>query len=246
MGARPWKSRNREQNGYFLAKQRTLTGNGNYTVGIKQGKELTRVFYMIDSNSGNPSELSIANGHSKHQAGFGGDQIEWYTNGINELHKSSPNTKITFVFHIAIHAFEKAYEKYGYTRDRSSSAFPIIIDKMDETSTDFGIVLSPTESWDRDGYVWQGLKVLGVDSICVGHDHENCAGVVYEGVRLQFGFKSSTYDSNIYVDVGDRLVKSWVPSGTPIIGGTVMEINSQNGEIEKAYHYYCKNVDFEQ
>ena len=230
---------------YCLFKQRTLTGNGNYTVGIKQGGKLTRVFYMVDSNSGSPSELSIANGHSKHCAGFGEDQIAWYTTDIKELRKASPDTKISFVFHIAISAFEKAYAKYGYTRDRSSGVFPIMIDEMDKTANDFGTILIPIDCWDRDEAVWQGFKELGVDLICVGHDHEVCGSVVYEGVRFQFGLKSSTYDSNIYINENDKLVTSWVPAGVPVIGGTVMELAPNDGAIEKAYHYYCKNVSFE-
>ena len=243
MGA-DWQCEQLQNAKYCLFKQRTLTGNGNYTVGIKQNGELIRVFYMMDSNSGSPSELSLSNGHTGHTAGFANDQIEWYTNSINNIHKASPSTKISFVFHIAIHAFEKAFEKYGYTRDRSSKAFPIIIDKMDKTATDFGIILAPTPTWDDDDNVWNGFKALGVDSVFVGHDHELCASVVYEGVRLQFGLKSTTYDSNIYVDKNGNLVKSWIPAGMPMIGGTVMEL-AWDGAIDKAYHYYCKNVSYE-
>ena len=239
-----WQSEKLTSSKYCLFKQRTLTGNSNYTVGIKQGDKLTRVFYMMDSNSGAPSEKSLANGHSSHPSGFGDDQIEWYVNGINKIHTTSPNTKIGFVFHIAIHAFIKALEKYGYSNDRSSPAFPIIIDELDKTGTDFGFALLPTPSWDKDMRVFDELKSLGVDIISVGHDHECCASIVYEGVRLQFGLKSSTYDSNIYKDENGILKKSWVPAGTPVIGGTVMHLG-EDGEITKAYHYYCKNIEYE-
>ena len=244
MGA-DWQCKQLENSKYCLFKQRTLTGNGNYSVGIKQGGKITRAFYMVDSNSGSPSELSVANGHSVHPSGFGEDQILWYTDSINLLKNEYPDIKITFVFHIAISAFERAFERYGYVNDRSSSVFPIIIDNLDKTGTDFGIILSPTPTWDKDNRVWQGFKSLGVDSICVGHDHELCASVVYEGIRCQFGLKSSTYDSNIYVNKEGKLVKSWVPAGKPIIGGTVMELSASYGEIEKAYHYFCDNVEFE-
>lgn len=230
---------------YCLFKQRALTGNGNYTVGIKQGEAITRVFYMMDSNSGNPSELSLANGHSNHPAGFGGDQIKWYTESIGNLRSAHPDVKISFVFHIALHAFENAYEKYGYTRDRASRNFPIIIDKVDETGTDFGVILYPIDCFDTDNRVWQSFKALGVDSVLVGHDHEVSASVVYDGIRCQFGLKSTTYDSNIYVDEGGRLVKSWVPAGKPMIGGTVMKLIPCDGRMEKVYHYYCKNIEFE-
>lgn len=244
MGA-DWQCAQLEGAKHCLFKQRTLTGNGNYTVGIKQGDELLRVFYMMDSNSGSPGEKSVSNGHSQHPAGFGEDQIEWYTSSIKEVHSIYPKAKITFMFHIAISAFEKAFEKYGYTRERTSSVYPIIIDEKDKTGTDFGIILSPTPTWDKDDRVWKGFLALGVDSVLVGHDHELCASVVYEGVRLQFGLKSSTYDSNIYIDENGRLKKSWVPCGKPLIGGTVMELTPCDGKIERAYHYFCKNVDYE-
>lgn len=243
MGA-DWQCAQLENAKNCLFKQRTLTGNGNYTVGLAQDGRLLRVFYMMDSNSGSPSEKSIANGHSQHVAGFGEDQISWYTDSITELRTSSPDTKISFVFHIALHAFEIAYEKYGYTRDRSSRNFPIIIDEMDKTKNDFGVILYPIDHWDTDNRVWQSLKSLGVDSIFVGHDHEVSASVVYEGIRCQFGLKSSTYDSNIYIDEKGELKKSWIPAGTPMIGATVIELSS-SGEIQRAYHHYCKNVTFE-
>ena len=240
-----WQCKQLSNAKYCLFKQRTLTGNGNYTVGIKQDGKLIRVFYMMDSNSGCPSEKSIQNGHSQHRAGFGDDQIEWYTQDIKRIRSNFPDVKVSFVFHIAIHAFENAYEKYGYTRDRSSEKFPIIIDKMDETGSDFGVIMYPIDCWDKDDIIWQGFKSLEVDSVFVGHDHEVSASVVYEGVRLQFGLKSSTYDSNIYVDENGKLIKSWVPAGKPMIGGTVMELSSDDGAIENAHHYYCKNVTFE-
>ena len=225
-----------------LFKQRSLTGNGNYTVGIKQNGELTRVFYMVDSNSGSPSEKSISNGHSQHSAGFGADQIEWYTKSIKNIHRVAPNTKISFMFHIPIHAFELAFEKYGYTRDRSQVKFPIVID--DKNGTDFGVIMYPIDRFDEDNTIYDGFKLLGVDSIFAGHDHEVSAGVIFEGIRFQFGLKSTTYDSNIYIDENGSLKKSWVPAGTPMIGGTVLELDN-DGALKNVSHYYCKNVSFE-
>jgi len=244
MGA-DWQCEKLEKAKHCLFKQRTLTGNGNYTVGIRQSGELIRVFYMMDTNAGAPSEKSIANGHSRHSAGFAEDQIEWYTNSIKELNILSPKTKISFVFHIALAAFEKAYEKYGYIRDKAANVFPINIDKIDDSGTDFGIILYPIACWDGDYTVWNSFKALGVDSVFVGHDHEICASVVLDGIRCQFGLKSSTYDSNIYINANSKPVKSWTPAGTPVIGGSVIELIPGDGTIGKAYHYYCKDVVFE-
>ena len=224
---------------HCLFKQRTLTGNGNYSVGVKQGDKLLRVFYMLDSNGGRPSQTSIANGHSDAPVGFGEDQIAWYTESIRALHDCSKETKVGFVFHIPLAVFKKAYAKYGYDGTRESCPIEIA-----NGNGDFGYILHPFGVWDLDETVWNGLKELGVDCICVGHDHEVNASVVYEGVRLQFGLKSSTYDSNLYLTETGEMVKSWTPCGTPVIGGTVMEL-STDGCIENAYHYYCKKVQFE-
>lgn len=238
MGA-DWQCAQFENAKYCLFKQRKLTGNGNYSVGIKQGDKLLRAFYMVDSNGGRPSETSIANGHSDAPVGFGEDQIAWYTESIRALHDCSKETKVGFVFHIPLAVFKKAYAKYGYDGTRESCPIEIAND-----NGDFGYILHPFGVWDEDETVWKGLKALGVDCVCVGHDHEVCASVVYEGVRLQFGLKSSTYDSNIYRTAEGVCVMSWTPCGTPIVGGTVMEL-SLDGGIEKAYHYYCKKVGFE-
>ncbi len=79
MGA-DWQCEQLESAEHCLFKQRTLTGNGNYTVGIEQGGVLKRVFFMVDSNGcSGKSAATTANGHSKGSGGFDADQIQWYT-----------------------------------------------------------------------------------------------------------------------------------------------------------------------
>lgn len=56
-------------------------------------------------------------------------------------------------------------------------------------------------AWDTSKNIYNGMKELGVDSIFVGHEHCNSASVVYEGIRFQYGQKSSEYDR--YNSVGD-------------------------------------------
>lgn len=242
MGA-DWQCAQLKNAKHCLFKQRTLTGNGNYTVGIQQGGILTRVFYMMDSNSGIPSEESIANGHSQHGAGFGEDQIAWYTQSIQTVRMAYPSVKISFAFHIPIMAFENALEKYGYVHGMPEIC--VDIDERGDKGADFGMIITPFYGWDQDYTVWNQFKTLGVDSIFVGHNHEICTSVVYEGIRCQFGLKSTTYDSNIYINALSKPVKSFCPGGTPVIGGTVLELAVNDGSIKNAYHYYCKNVTFE-
>jgi hypothetical protein len=109
---------------------------------------------------------------------------------------------------------------------------------------DFGFINTRFNYWDSNDKIFNSLKELGVDCICVGHDHEIFASVMHEGVRLQFGLKSSTYDSNLYKNKDGKLVRSHLAAGYPIVGGTVMEL-SFDGAIDNAYNYYCQNLSLE-
>jgi hypothetical protein len=95
--------------------------------------------------------------------------------------------------------------------------------------------------WTKSNDNFEDMKALGVDSIFVGHEHCNSASVVYEGVRLQYGQKSSEYDRFNAIDDYGKVVESIIydPKGKPIVGGSVI-ILSQTGEITNAYIYYCK------
>lgn len=244
MGA-DWQSAQLEEAKNCLFKQRTLTGNGNYTVGIKQDGKLKRVFFMLDSNGcGAMSAESKANGHSVTSVGFGEDQITWYTHTAKQITDLSPDTKITFAFHIQIAAFTQAYAKYGFDNEATAEE-PINIDRLPgKEEGDFGYLGKDLKgAWDGGGTVWNGLKELGVDSILVGHEHCNSASVVYEGVRFQFGQKSSTYDRSNYVQRDGRIVGVYPPTaGTPLIGGTVLPLSQKDGSIKDPYIYLCENA----
>ena len=217
-----WQCEQLENSKYCLFKQRELTGNGNYSVALTQGGEVKRVFYMLDSNGcAGMSEISFANGHSKKEVGFGEDQISWYTQSITQLKRAFPDVKISMAFHIQLSVFMDAFNKYGFAYS------PIDLDLLPEAQAagDFGYIGSaPKTPWDSNYAVWNSIKNLGVDSIFVGHEHRNSASIMYEGVRLTYGQKSSTYDRYNSNDDG------------PIMGGTYINISS-NGEIVDAGLY---------
>ncbi|MBO5070862.1 MAG: hypothetical protein J6C37_10965 [Roseburia sp.] len=116
---------------------------------------------------------------------------------------------------------------------------PINIDQLvNVTEGDFGYLGSDLKTaWDLDGSVWRGLKKLGVDSIFVGHEHCNSASVVYDGIRCQYGLKSSTYDRANYIQGDGTIVGSYSEAGKPIIGGTVIALSEKDGSIREAYHF---------
>ncbi len=237
MGA-DWQCEQFENAEYCLFEQKTLTGNGNYSVGIVQEGVLKRVFYLLDSNGcSKASEESLANGHTKTKVGFGQDQIEWYTEEITALKELAPDVKISFAFHIQLSVFAEAYQEYGY----SSSSVGINIDRHPwRLDGDFGYLgRYLKDAWDSDRSVWNGMKALGADSIFVGHEHYNSASVVYEGVRFQYGQKSSEYDRFNCIGEDGTITGGYYKTGTSLIGGTVFTLSEIDGSIEDPYIYYC-------
>ena len=230
-----------------LFKQRELTGNGNYSVGLVQGDELKRVFFMLDSNGcGEMSAESMANGHSQRETGFGIDQISWYVDSAREIKAQSPNTKLSFAFHIQIAAFEYAFRMYtdynDLCYDLDSAKVNLDENEAAQAAGDFGYIGAPAKgAWDYSYAVFDELVELGVDSIFVGHEHENSASIEMSGVRLQYGQKSSQYDRfNKVIDggkiennkvVGGKILKGYSHEGIPIMGGTKITILEKDGSI---------------
>lgn len=241
MGA-DWQCEQFEKAKYCLFKQRELTGNGNYTVGIRQGGEMKRVFFMLDSNGCSAiSAASIQNCHTITTAGFWDDQIDWYTQAADEIKAEYPNVKLSFAFHIQLKVFDDAYSKYGFT-NYDTTEHPINIDELeDKAEGDFGYLGSDLKSaWDWDYRVWNSIKSLGADSIFVGHEHCNSASVVYEGVRIQFGQKTGTYDRANFVKPDGTIYGAYCGTDKPLSGGTVMILSPEDGSITDAYIYLCK------
>lgn len=239
-----WQCQQFETSEYCLFKQRTLTGNGNYSVGLMQDGELKRVFYMLDSNGcGNMSMASYANGHSKKSVGFGVDQIQWYTDSITSLKEKYPNVKVSMAFHIQLAVFGDAFVKYGYHAS-TIKANPINLDKLPDAQSDgaFGYIGRPLKgSWDTDYAVWNGIKALGVDSIFVGHEHCNSASVVYEGVRLTYGQKSSRFDRYHSIENG---VYNSNYQGDPVLGGTYINLSTDGSIADAGLYLYDKDVSY--
>ena len=238
-----WQCEQLENAENCLFMQRTLTGNGNYTVGIRQGGTLKRVFFMLDSNgSGAMSAETYANGHSSAICGFGKDQIDWYAQVASQIAEFAPEAKLSFAFHVQLQSFADAYAKYGFTNSNTITA-PINIDQLENvTEGDFGYLGSDLKgAWDLEGSVWESLKRLGVDSVFVGHEHCNSASVVYDGIRCQYGQKSSTYDRVNYVQSDGTIVGSFTEAGDPMVGGTVIVLAKEDGSIKDAYHLLVQN-----
>ena len=155
-----------------------MTGNGNYTVGITQGNELLRVFYMMDSNGcSNPRvygdgtnvttnpEVTPGKNQVKTSAGFGDDQTAWFKNCSNDISSVSPDTKHSVAFHIQLSYFVKAYAQYDYSghiKDGGSSSelkYALDLSKKQMINTETWTVEKELEVKDGDiGFLGRTMK----------------------------------------------------------------------------------------
>ena len=219
-----WQNEQLENAEHCLFKKGEVTGNGNYTVGIRQNGKLTRVFFMMDSNGcDNPGKNSIMH-VMPGGIGFMEDQVEWFTRQGAAIKEANPEANISFVFHIPFIVFNEAMasvpvgdmgltakgnENFGYMRFQECGA-----------------------DWDRNHGIYNAIKDLGTDSIMAGHWHTLSASVVYDGIRFMFGQKSSTYDSaNYRTDDGTIVGTKDITAGEPLVGGTLMLMDEQTGDF---------------
>ena len=101
----------------------------------------------------------------------------------------------------------------------------------DAVGENFGYLGADLKSpWDGDRAVWEDLQKRGVDSAFVGREHGNSASLMYQGVRLQYGQKSSTYDRVNYEQPDGNYVCSHFEEGKAVVGGTLIPLG-EDGEI---------------
>ncbi len=239
-----WQCQQLENAEHCLFKQRSLTGNGNYSVGLAQDGVLKRVFYMLDTNGcGAASEETLANGHTQTSAGLAQDQIDWYMQSMTKVKALYPNISFSMGYHIQNYAFVSAMAKYGYP------SIGVNIDAhVQKAETDFGYFgHAAGGAWDSSGTIFNDMKAMGVDSIFVGHEHQNSASIVYDGVRLAYGLKTGRYDTINWLTDG-VIVDNEVTCGTitggnplpgvPLVGGTAINVSQEDGSITSHHIYY--------
>ena len=238
-----WQCEQYENAEHCLFKQRNLTGNGNYSIGIRQNGKITRVFFMLDTGSSTASQETLQNGHTMKASLIGQTQIDWYTATIERIHEEiNPDAKISFAFHIPLDVFKMPLVDYGYYEAASSTTFQTMVldEHPDKKDGDFGIINNTITGLDPTWEIWDALRLMGVDSIFVGHEHGINAGFMYKGVYIQFGQKSSTYDAANYLTKWGTYEFSYSDKGMPQVGGTAFSLSEQDGTIKNPYRYLCK------
>ncbi len=200
-----WQCEQLENSPYCLFKRGDTDGNGNYTVGVMQGGELIRVFYMMDSN-GCKSASSATENHVTKTAGFTQNQVKWLNDRMTALDNimGDIEVKASVCFHIPTQDYVRANQKY---LDQKSSF--TIHKEVTGPATDFG---SLRESGGIKGAYEVTklgelsfidiLKAHNVDSTFAAHSHQVNTSVMYEGIRWTMGLKTGTYDRYTAQELG--------------------------------------------
>ncbi len=221
------------ENGLFL--RGVTDGNGNYTIGIKQGGEVKRVFFMMDTNlcSGayNPTQNYVTT-----SMGFTNDQVDWFKRTSSAMLYADENVKLSMAYHVPNYAFTQAMQQYD-SQLTDTYYYTLGLDVVAKDG-DFGTnnQMSSNNAGGVIDYENGQVKTYGgktlveiyqdanVDSVFVGHQHDISLSMVYEGIRWTYGLKTGIYD---LVDRDN-------------IGATVITINDNNA-LSVKHVYYNEN-----
>ena len=218
-----WQNEMLENAENCLFKKGDTDGNGNYTIGIKQGEDLVRMFYIMDSNhcknAYNPEENDVVT-----TIGFTSNQIVWLHNRMEALRVASDeNVPTSLCYHVPSQEFVFAEEQYA-----SQSASYTIGSEVQKAAgaDDFGSNRMTLSNQNFIAPSYNGetflsiLKKFGVDTVFSGHLHKTNTSIMYEGIRWTFGLKTGTYDS--------------YNSGE--LGGTQMLLNASGYSVKHIYY----------
>jgi hypothetical protein len=184
-----WQCQQLIDSEYCLFKRGALTGNSNYTIGIRQNGALARVVYLLDSNGCcNTTDESV-----KKAVGFGTDQITWM-NGVGTSVKTFMGRAVPSLafWHIATTDFNTALSKYGAPTPPSP---PFTIgETIIAQDGDFGCMSEGFKNPFEVNGLCDVLKNCGIDGVFVGHNHLINTSILYGGIRWTFGLKTGIYD----------------------------------------------------
>lgn len=174
-----------EQAEYCLFRTRAqVSGYSNYSIAIEQGGEVIRSIYMMDTKGSMHTTMELTKA-----------QMNWYEESVTELNAYAGKIVPSFVgIHVPMDVFTVAMkEKYGEAGfNATPTQFTIPEDNADG---DFGFTKgSGSGGFDADLKQFNIFKENGTDAIMAGHLHKNNLCVLYQGVRLVMGTKSSRYD----------------------------------------------------
>ena len=185
-----WQCARLEQSEYCLFCRGTVSGNSNYTLGIKQGNALIRTFYMLDSH-----------GCLMH-SGLYEDQLEW----MKECSLRIGDAPSFVCMHHPVGEYYEAERAKGYA-DEDHLSYVIGVGNKAKDG-DFGSKLENykrIKTLDVPGF-YDLLKACHTEAVFAGHFHSINTCILYRGIRWVFGLKTGQYDYHTPGQIGGTLV----------------------------------------
>lgn len=183
-------------------------GVGNYVINITENGKIIHSIYMMDTHTDTQVPCSSYDHLWDNQLKW----YEWAVKGNNAL--AGRNVESTVMFHIPCIQYRYAWNEAKYNPDTCTYENP-------KYSDSFGFNEEGICSPEFDNGFFALVKELdSTKNIVAGHDHVNCASIMYEGVRLSY---SLTCSPGGY----------WKPY---MNGGSTLTIGS-DGHAAFAHHY---------
>lgn len=191
-----WQCELFEKSRYCLFARGNVTGNGNYTIGITVGGELTYALHMLDSHGclrGEglmPDQLALVRDHAARMQAACGHCVP-----------------ALLAYHSPTAEFAVAERAKGYAAG-DDTMYTIGVDTP-AADGDFGCRFErlpmPQPTIPPDS-LFTLASDYGINAVCVGHCHNINTCITYRGIRLVFGLKTGQYDYHIPGQVGGTLL----------------------------------------
>ncbi len=198
-----WQCELFEKCEYCLFKRGSVSGNGNYTVGIAVNDKLVRVLHMLDSNGcKNSSDPEVVK-----EKGIYPDQLELVRSNTGRIEAAQGCPVPAFAaFHIPTASFIEAEIKKGYSKDGSTS-YTIGVD-TEAKDRDFGCKDEDITKYaiKSDDSFTSLLRECHVNGVFAGHLHKTNTCIEYGGIRWVFGLKTGQYDYHNIGQTGGTLI----------------------------------------
>lgn len=185
------------ENCIFYKGDEGVDGVGNYVINLKAAKrKIAYSLFLIDSNmyDGNGGYDSI------HE-----NQIEWYKDAVGVITKQNRGKIVPSLafFHIPLPEMKDARISFD---NGESSGFGVFRDVISPGSVNTGL--------------FNVAKELGSTKAFVcGHEHTNNCDILYQGIHMIYGLKSSRFS---YYD-------------EDMLGATIITLSTDSIKVENSY-----------
>ena len=155
-------------------------GRSNYTVGIRQGKELKYVFYMLDTNGPayylyNPTEGLQQNNPSydkiQQSIGIFADQVDWINACNDKISAYAPDVPSMMFYHVPPIETTVAEVEQGMSKENIGGF-------------NTGV----------NAQFFEAAKAANCVGMFMGHQHKVAVSLRYDGILLTYGLKTGTGD----------------------------------------------------